>query len=1307
MTTPPHAVAVTAAGLADAAAFPLRDGDALSLCVLAKATFALVEGAPARRVPAEPILRADVHHGGNPTRSIRGANELVPPKPRVDVTLVGHARALGGVPRDVAHVTLLVAADGAPPLIGKTLRVVSDRGLAGPTPFTEMPLVWERAAGGPGVADNPLGVGAGGNTGHPNLVDPNAPGKPVGFAPIAASWPVRRKRVSAEQRKGLSAAIVELSPGFDRGYFQCAPADQQAASLAGDEWIVLEGTSRSAPRLASRLPRVEGSARLHGLAGAPQVLRLRLEDLVIDADANTVSVVFRGVAALARIEDLARVTVVAAVASHGEPVDWSAAPSPARPATAPAPRPPGASPLGHGGTLVMAPEPPAPPHLVESTLALDESAPAEGAPARAPAASGLERERTITLSSGEPLRAATPFRAAPTREAPLPPPEVAPPPPVERAETAPPPAKPHELTLSVDPAEAAVPSMPFVPAAQAVPPALLASFPRPPWTPASRDESPFAGTFALSAEEHATAAQGGALPFLTPLVQELPAVAAPEVPPDEREVLALLPRRRGEAVPVVSTTRLRTSTIAWEVSPPEATLTVVVKGTFELVDGSPARLAASTADPTGDLYLGDDPKRTLRYPSDYAIFKPRADVTLVGHAHAPGGRATGMEIGLSFGHVDRGKTAHFTRRAAVIGDRTWTATLGGKAPAAPAPFETIPLVWERAFGGPGFAANPAGCGYHAAASGDGVARLPCIEEPKNLVTSPSDVREPVCFAPLPPIFPRRWSRVGTYDKRWRDARWPYFPEDFDWSFFQAAPKEQQLDYLVGDEPFVLTGVVPGRPRLTGTLPGVRPRVFLAKEPEEGGELHELVTRLDTVTFEPDAGLVHLVWRGMLRVRDEGAPEVRSLFVTSEELAAPLGRQAIVARLHAALVVKAPEVAAVPTPPPANDVPPAPEDPRVTEVRQVVDKARKEREEKLASLGIRAEDLGPEAPSQGTVDRAALEDVLRKRGYSDAEIAATLRPLDPPDAPPPDPTLRDLVLARMAAGEPLSGLWLPGADLSGLDLEGQSLAGTNLQRANLRGARLVSANLEGCQLGGADLREVDATAANGRLADLTGAKLEGSTWDGARLDFTALAQTTAEGASFRGARGERPVLTEADLTGARFDGAELEHASFLDARLDRAVLTDAKLPNAVLFGAHGEALVADRLTLTAAGAEHARFAGASFIGLDAEGSTWERADLRGARLTSASLAGASFLRARLGGALMAGAGLREATLRRANLVKTDLRGADLLDAILDGADLRAADLSGANLFGVSSFRAELEGVKVDGALLGRARLGKKG
>src|SRR5262249_34293534 len=151
---------------------------------------------------------------------------------------------------------------------------------------------------------------------------------------------------------------------------------------------------------------------------------------------------------------------------------------------------------------------------------------------------------------------------------------------------------------------------------------------------------------------------------------------------------------------------------------------------------------------------------------DFAVFKAKADVTLTGHAHAPGGSSRAAQVSFQLGARERG----FRRTITVFGDRRWQKAVVALAPTEPEPFTSMPLTYERAFGGPRYDRSPAGVGPRGAAGEDGIARLPNLEDPAHLIKGPAETPLPACFAPVAILWKERYARMGTYDRRWLEMR---------------------------------------------------------------------------------------------------------------------------------------------------------------------------------------------------------------------------------------------------------------------------------------------------------------------------------------------------------------------------------------------------------------------------------------------------------------------------------------------------------------------------------------------------------
>jgi|GEM_PF-149223 len=680
-----------------------------------------------------------------------------------------------------------------------------------------------------------------------------------------------------------------------------------------------------------------------------------------------------------------------------------------------------------------------------------------------------------------------------------------------------------------------------------------------------------------------------------------------------------IPPRVTPHVPVVNATTLPVWTMPWQVRPPEHALVVVAKATFLMGEDGALTLSGNQDPPSGDVFFDADEATphgsSLRYPSDFAIFKPAADVLLVGHAYSPD-PASGVA------HVEL-RVGELRRRVAVFGDRRW-GSFGFEG--RPARFEKMPLRWERAMGGPLSDANPIGRGYKT-----GIL-APNLERPEALVKTAGDRPAPACFGPAAPHWKPRRAKLGTYDGSWLRERWPYFPADFDWSYFNSAPAEQQVAYLRGDERFSLRGVRPGGAAFEGALTGLRPRVYAQRTEAAGGSFFEVSMRLDTAWFDTDEKKVVLVWRGLFPTADEDAPDIAALFVDGDaQLPLEKARGRLLARVAASAVVPVAELAFPDEPQTdAGEAPP------------------------------------PSPPPAMTRDQVMAK--LRAGGLAGL----------------------DLTGARLAQ------LDLSGADLSGAILARADLSGAKLDRAKLAGAVLTGARAEGASFRGADLTGADMTGARLRGASFEAAVLSAAVLDGVRATGATFARASGDRVSFVGARLDDANLDGANLPAANLSRASVVRASFRAASLDDVRLLDARASAAVFEGASMRRARADhavltRATLSAIDApgsvwESADLTGASLQGAKLPEALFIRATLDDALLNKATATGASFRRASLKRARCMRANLMNAGFERADLTEADLRGANLYQAETWRAKTARVDLATANVSGTKLSRA---------------------
>jgi hypothetical protein len=263
---------------------------------------------------------------------------------------------------------------------------------------------------------------------------------------------------------------------------------------------------------------------------------------------------------------------------------------------------------------------------------------------------------------------------------------------------------------------------------------------------------------------------------------------------------------------VVSVSTLRATSLVWQPRPSAWVLTVVAKVTYALRPGEAVLAPEQEAPTEDDDHWDDNPARSVRVPSDVAPVKPRVEVVLVGNAFAPG-RIPVRSL------VARLAVGDFEKSVEVFGDRL----LGPDgAVQEGARFARMPLVYERAAGGPG-TWNPTGVRADARdASGRRI--LPNLQAPGARVASLDAALEPAGFGPLAPAWPTRADKLGRHAAAFATRQWRErpLPDGIDFGYFNIAPADQQIAAIRGDERITLENLNPEHPRLTTALPGVRP-----------------------------------------------------------------------------------------------------------------------------------------------------------------------------------------------------------------------------------------------------------------------------------------------------------------------------------------------------------------------------------------------------------------------------------------------------------------------------------------------------
>lgn len=317
---------------------------------------------------------------------------------------------------------------------------------------------------------------------------------------------------------------------------------------------------------------------------------------------------------------------------------------------------------------------------------------------------------------------------------------------------------------------------------------------------------------------------------------------------------------------IISRGAFRVTSTIWQPRPGTFTLTLVCRAAFELAPGESPMVTL----PPGSATDGPD-RKLIEDAITAAPLKRWPEVLVTGHVHAPDGKpATTLTARLAVGDLDKA--------IQVQGDR-WLTREGQMLGAAP--FTRMPLRWDRAAGGPG-TWNPKGMPVGADAPSDDRGRLalPSFEPAGVHVSSRSDVIPPVGLGPLAPESPMRAERLGRHAPGWSHAAWSARPlaEDFDFAYFNAAPHDQILAALAGDERIVLEHLHPRYARLTTYLRVVPPSASAGF----GGAAHEIRLACDTLSIDTDRGIAELVWRGQLAL---DRPDREGMIMVIEDRAA--------------------------------------------------------------------------------------------------------------------------------------------------------------------------------------------------------------------------------------------------------------------------------------------------------------------------------------------------------------------------------------------------------------------------------------
>ncbi|APS51817.1 hypothetical protein AVI51_13800 [Piscirickettsia salmonis] len=271
--------------------------------------------------------------------------------------------------------------------------------------------------------------------------------------------------------------------------------------------------------------------------------------------------------------------------------------------------------------------------------------------------------------------------------------------------------------------------------------------------------------------------------------------------------------------------------------------------------------------------------RDFEHLDPYGIAKKNTDILVQGAAYAQESTEQ-TTVKLHFESIEK--------TLLVSGDRYWQeSTIGSQASEAQK-FQRLEVNYRNAFGGEEFSLNPLGKGV---APQKELWHLPNIEYLHDRQLQPSQSVSPASFGPIGALWQPRLDYAGTYNQEWLELHWPYFPADINWQYFNIAPVDQQLPFmLIGNEHFYLQNMNAKYPRLEGQLPGMRVRCFVESLENKDKTYAETPMQLDTCWLFPDLLTGVMVFHGQVAVIDEDASNISFLQIESEFLNNPLDIQ---------------------------------------------------------------------------------------------------------------------------------------------------------------------------------------------------------------------------------------------------------------------------------------------------------------------------------------------------------------------------------------------------------------------------------
>lgn len=728
------------------------------------------------------------------------------------------------------------------------------------------------------------------------------------------------------------------------------------------------------------------------------------------------------------------------------------------------------------------------------------------------------------------------------------------------------------------------------------------------------------------------------------------------------------------------------------------------------------------------------PESTL--PLDECIVRTRAEYLISGIAYPHGASKHGCAVEASVGKL--------SKRLIVHGDRFWD----GHSPSEAAAFDSMPITWSRAFGGPDLLENPLGKGLAGSRQvSPDVRWLPNIENPAQPLSSPKARVAPVGFGPIDPTWPQRTRYHGTYDDAWLKTQFPAIAADTDWRHFNTAPEDQQQEQpFAGTEDYAFHNMHPTQPYLSGKLPGLRIRAFVTQRVGENEKFKEIKTRLNTLWFFPDARRGILIFQGMHEIAEDDASDIEHLLAALEYAGQPRSAEHYLEvrdkrrdKENGALESLREEDLM-----PSDLVVPLADFTR--RENRMLDRGLKRAEAErakgraeVASHGLNPDDHAPPLKGEAAPNIRTLDDLLRVRREADQRMtqlraqaeSQKIRSLRETRATLENQGKDFRLIEREMGGQESRGPPKPFVDALLQSFHGHIAAGQANKAGIAELEHMVADNKLHAQWRSGEARQLTAyrmTAhyqtpadrAQGEAAqatrrkvqerkasggdfrgwDLTGADLSGMDLSGASLEGALLERANLTGTSLRGANLRQAVLAHADLLSTQCQQAVMAQTNLGGARIEKSDFEGADLRSAIFTKAR-----LAQVSWRNARIDDVRLEDTKFDGLDCGGVqsdqliTFHKLDLRSFRFTEARMRLAVFIECDVSGIDFSSAVFEKCAFVTLKATGTCFSGMRLdSGCFAQHCDLQGADLSGANLQNISFRGAVLTGANLEGATL---------